>query len=130
MQTNCLNCKFWQGNKYDKWADCFRVIEILEPRLLAFTSRFGDKFMTPFDPHDVKYFVHDPGFYKVYKKLSRTKLCDGVRLHNVKGRRDVVFNNQTGAFGECKVVPLYYYQTKPTFTCPIGECDDSHSTSC
>ena len=132
MQVKCIDCKYWQGSKHapcfkkedHKWGDCFRVIETLEPRLMNFTSRLGYRFNTPFDPHDAKYFIHNPGFYKLYKKLSRAKtFVQGVRLHKIH-RSDTVFNNQTGEFGETKVVPLYYYQTRYDFGCQEGDIVD------
>ena len=117
----CDQCKYWAGNKYCDWADCYRVIEVLDSRLLSFTSRLNYGFSTPFDPHDAKYFIHNPGFYKIYKKLSRSKhLPDGVRVHSIK-QLDTVFNNQTGEFREIKEVPLYFYQTRNNFQCQKGE---------
>lgn len=110
--------------KDNQWGDCFRVIETLDSRLKGFISRLGYSFTTPFDPHDAKYFIHDPGFYKLYKKLSRNKTFPtGVRLHKVK-KSDTVYNNQTGSFGETMVVPLYYYQTHYDYQCQIGEPRD------
>lgn len=121
LPVKCADCKYWQGTKYDKWADCFRVIAELDSRLLQFGSRQGDKFSVPFDPHDAKYFLHDPGFNKVYRKLSRGKWTD-VRLHKVR-EKDTVFDRD-GNFGEKRMITLNYYQTKPTHSCERGECAD------
>jgi hypothetical protein len=79
----------------------------------------------PFDPHDVKYFVHNPGFYKVYKKLIKSKdLPDGVRVHKLT-RKDTTFDRRTGEFGEVVSVPLYYFQTRWDYKC--GGCDENNN---
>lgn len=105
----CGNCPYW-GNgagfrhrRYKEWMDCSRIVCSLDPRLRQFIR-------VPFDPHDVKYHTDNPDFMKIYKKLSRRELPDGVRLHKVK-KLDMGRDKDTKELRPKEVV-LYYYQTR------------------
>jgi len=121
LPDKCVKCPHWQGNSNAEWGDCYRVIKLLEPRLLKCKSITKQRFKVPFDPHDVKYFMNDTNFVKLYRKLQRRKnLPKGVRIHKVK-ELDTTFNRQTQEFGTLKPVNIYYFQTHRDSKCLCNE---------
>jgi len=118
----CSECMFWQGNKYGDWADCYRVIGKLEPDLLCCykTNEWGtiERFFdVPFDPHEVKYWIHDPLWHKLYLGIKIDRL--GVRVVE-EIRDDIVYDQKNGErVGRLK---LRYFQTHRDHVC--GEEDD------
>ena len=116
----CFECKFWQGNKYSDWADCYRVIGQLEPNLLCCyqTNEWGtiERFFDiPMDPHDVKYWTFNELWKKLYDKLcSYDSIRLGVRTRK-ETRDDIVYDQKNGErVGRLK---LTYFQTHKDYEC-------------
>jgi hypothetical protein len=73
----CRDCKYWQGSSYSQWADCYRIIADIEPKLLTLTRNeiLGDEdstlipFTVPFDPHDVYLWHHLEEFNLLYTNV-------------------------------------------------------------
>ena len=88
---NCSTCKYWQGNsKFNTWADCYRIVGILQPKLFEFCkNERGFLFNIPFDPHEIRYYDHDSPIHKYLKELE---IPVGVRKQVTKyGKNKLVF---------------------------------------
>lgn len=113
----CKECPNWgfgastNLRKHSEWLDCGCVMGDLDSRLLRWIE-------CPFDPHDVKYHMHDIEFKKLYKKLSRRALPDGVRMQKIT-KPDMCIDPQSGEMVR-KPVNIYYYQTRADHTCTRG----------
>lgn len=114
----CFNCKHWQGNKYTKWGDCFRVIAKLEPKLCDYylTNDYETVeqfFSVPFDPHELKYWIYNPHWLKLYNNVG-SGCPTGVRM-KVQSRDDIMYDNKGGErTGKLK---LRYFQTHKDYSC-------------
>ena len=96
----CGECPYWNVSpgrrEYTEWGDCYRAIVHLNPGLKNCLNDFGNNFVVPFDPHDVKYFKNSLTFKKEYFKALRN-LPRGVRCVKVRGK----FYLQTHEETEC-----------------------------
>jgi hypothetical protein len=96
----CYKCKYWnlseRNKEFKSWADCYRVIEKLQPELNECVSDLGFFFAVPFDPHDVDKFKFNSLFKKLYRH-ARSSLPKGMRVQKEKGN--------------------YYFQTHENYDC-------------
>jgi len=105
---NCSQCPRWQGRT--EWGDCNHVIGILMPEIYKMKTRFGWNFSTPFDPHDIKYFL---------EKIPKPKqLPEGVKIHQRK-EKDIVFDDEGNE--RIKTVRLNIYRTHKDYYCGYEE---------
>ena len=110
----CNECRHWQGTKYSTFGDCFRVVMALSPELeTCFLD--GVNFSVPFDPHDVKYWVHNELWKKMYVHLCKCATPrKGVRAVQ-ETRDDIVYDQKNGErVGRLK---LTYFQTHRDYEC-------------
>ena len=113
----CKECEHWQGNKYSTWADCYCVVAHLQPSLsdCYLTNEYGTIerfFEVPFDPHDIKYWIHNSFWHRLY--LDAAVTCIGVRMKE-EVRDDIVYDHKKGErTGRLK---LRYYQTHKDYEC-------------
>jgi hypothetical protein len=112
--TGCRTCKHWQccgsTGEHNEYADCYRVIGTIEPKLFEFRNERGYLFNVPFDPHDVHLYdapyvregergvKKDHSFRKLYEK-TMSDLPDPLRSMKEKGIKYI----QT---------PYYYHCTR------------------
>jgi len=115
--NTCLNCKHWQGK--EEWGDCYRVIGSLQPKLFLCYNQLDEDtreyFKVPFDPHDIKYWIYNERFMKLYNNIQRNKYvgCSVIREEDMK-------YDQHGA-ERVAVVKLHYFQTNRDYTCERWE---------
>ena len=113
----CLNCKYWQGK--EEWGDCFRVIASLQPKLFLCYNQIDEDtreyFKVPFDPHDVKYWVYNERFMKLYHNVERNKYVGRSMVKEEDMKYD-----QHGA-ERLAVVKLHYFQTNKDYKCSLWE---------
>lgn len=114
---NCKDCRHWQGRKYDHWGDCYCVLAILEPKLLDcyMSNEYGTitrVFNVPFDPHEIKYWINDSLFRKLYNQISFMSAY--IRLDKYK-RDDIVYDYKNGE----RIGKLWikFFQTHRDFGC-------------
>jgi hypothetical protein len=76
-----------------EWGDCYRVVALLEPSLLACYRESENRpdlwfyFDIPFDPNDAERWKHNAFFHKLYRNAQ--KLADrqlGIRVDRVDGK--------------------------------------------
>jgi hypothetical protein len=112
---NCKDCKYWQGAKRDEWGDCYRVLGEIEPKLFLcyqnITEDTRKYWNVPFDPHDVKYWIHDDRFMKYYLEALESPY---VRIE-AKAEEDIRYNQYNGE--RMGNFVIYYIQTNQLFNC-------------
>ena len=112
---NCKDCKYWQGTKRDEWGDCYRVLGTIEPKLfLCYKEIYEgarEYWRVPFDPHDVKYWMHDERFMKYYHSALESPF---IKLE-VKVEEDIRYNQYNGE--RVGKFVIYYVQTHKLFYC-------------
>ena len=98
---SCNTCKWWQGTKYSKTADCYRVIGSIVPDIVECGYRDHDKrcdvkLELPFDPHDFSHWcTRSAKFNRLMKNIE--DLPEGVTTEKVDG--------------------IEYYKTSAEFEC-------------
>lgn len=116
MINNCSNCKHWQGR--EEWGDCYRVIGSLQPKLFLCYNQVDEVtkqyWNVPFDPHDVKYWIYNERFMKLYQNITWGIWGSGLICYIIK-EEDMKYD-QHGA-ERVAVVKLHYFQTNKYFTC-------------
>ena len=124
MDNNCGNCKHWQypirlRDRTD-WADCCRVISILQPKLLNCYNQIDEVtreyFKVPFSPHDVKYWTYNERFMKWYNKI----IWNDIRVRRVIVVEEGMKYDQHGAERLARV-GLQYFQTNKDYKCNLWE---------
>ena len=117
--NTCLNCKYWQGK--EEWGDCYRVIGSLQPKLFLCYNQLDEDtreyFKVPFDPHDIKYWIYNERFMKLYYNIIYEYGCM-IRKYIV--REEDMKYDQHGA-ERVAVVKLHYFQTNKDYICERWE---------
>jgi hypothetical protein len=113
----CKDCRFWQGHKYQEWADCYRVCGKLQPFLFGcyLTDEETGKetyFETPFDPHDLPLWRKNEPFQRLMLDLVQ-HMPDGVRAELV--RVPLWINDEYG-WREVSY-EIYFFQTHRDYEC-------------
>jgi hypothetical protein len=85
-EDKCATCKYWQGTKLHSFADCYRVIGAIEPRLFRFTDDNYVRFQLPLTPwEENKYnmtWCNDRGYRLYFSKCYHDAL-DKIKEENV-----------------------------------------------
>ena len=111
----CLTCKYWQGRGRDEFGDCYRILSILEPKLLLRYKEINEDtreyWSVPFDPHDVKYWLQDGRFMADYENALESPL---IKIE-AKVEEDIRYNQYNGE--RMGNFVIYYIQTNKLFNC-------------
>ena len=122
----CKDCKHWQypirlRDRTD-WADCCRVISILQPKLLNCYNQIDEVtreyFKVPFSPHDVKYWWYNDRFMQLYSDVVWHFNFNKVKRVSVM-EEDMKYD-QHGA-ERLAVIKLHYFQTNKDYKCSLWE---------
>ena len=122
----CKDCKHWQcANRLrdrTSYSDCYRVIGSLQPKLFLCYNQLDEDtreyFKVPFDPHDVKYWIYNERFMKLYQNITWGIWGSGLMCYVIK-EEDMKYD-QHGA-ERLAVVKLHYFQTNKDYKCNLWE---------
>lgn len=113
----CKDCRFWQGNRYQEWADCYRVVGFLQPWLLGcyLTDEETGKdtyLETPFDPHDLPMWDKNEPFQRLMIDMVENA-PEGVRFVPMT---DICIVNDEYGWRE-KEEDIFFIQTHKDYEC-------------
>lgn len=111
----------------DSWGDCYRVVGWLGTQLPTCYMNLSPEdddirlyWRTPFDPHDIKYWMFIPRFAKEYFRVTHATPPDGVRIEICRGE-DFRYTKDGG--GAVAKVKLHFFQTRYNYGCPEWEAN-------
>ena len=129
--NKCKDCKHWQCNNRlrdrTSYSDCYRVIGSLQPKLFLCYNQIDEVtreyFKVPFSPHDVKYWVYNERFMKLYSAIFpdgvwNCMIGSGFRCYQIR-EEDMKYDQQGAE--RMAVVKLHYFQTNKDYTCERWE---------